>query len=250
MSNVRQPDWFESYFGSDYMLIDIQPNTDIETVFMRQVLGLVDGRLLLDVGCGYGRHIVPLAKTGVRVVGCDLSAFMLTEAQRRISQHDVSAAGLVRCDSRELPFRESFDAACCMFNTFGYFDREDDNYRMLAEIAVALKPGAPFLLDLVNRDLVIRDMPCNDWHERDETIILERKWFDPVRSRSEIDVRVVDKQGKRAYHHSIRLYSYMEVAMLLEAAGMTVEAVYGGFEGEPYDVRHDRMLILARAMER
>ena len=97
---------------------------------------------------------------------------------------------------------------------------------------------------------MIRKMPGRDWHEQGGAIILERKWFDPARSRSEIDVSVIDKREKRAYHHSIRLYSYMEVAMLLEAAGMTVEAVYGGFEGEPYDLRHDRMLILARAMER
>ena len=40
------------------------------------------------------------------------------------------------------------------------------------------------------------------------------------------------------------------VVALLEAAGMTIEAVFGGFEGEPYDLRHDRMLILARVMER
>lgn len=205
MSSGRRSNWYESYFGPDYLLIDIQPNTDTEAAFMRQVLGLSRGRLLLDVGCGYGRHIVPLAKKDVRVVGCDLSPFMLAEAQRQTRQLDVRAVGLVRCDFLRLPFRDSFDAACCMFNTFGYFDREDDNYRMLSEIAGVLKPGAPFLLDLANRDLVIRKMPCRDWHEQGWAIILERKWFDPVRSRSEIDIRVIDKREIRAYHHSIRL---------------------------------------------
>jgi len=137
-----------------------------------------------------------------------------------------------------------------MFNSFGYFDEEGDNYRMLVSIAEALKPGGLFLIELVNRDFMLRLNSRKEWYERDDAVILENKWFDPVRNRSEIDVTVIDKNGKRSYHHSIRLYSYTELVMLLEAAGFTVKAVFGGFKGENFDLNHDRMLIFAQTLER
>jgi len=135
-----------------------------------------------------------------------------------------------------------------MFNSFGYFAKEIDNYRALTSIADALKPGGLFLLDLTNRDFAIRSMRRNDWFEHGDALILERKEFDAVRNRSEIDVIVVDKSGRRAYHHSIRLYSYTELTMLLEAAGFAVRAVFGGFGGETFDEHSSRMLVVAEAL--
>ena len=114
-----------------------------------------------------------------------------------------------------------------MFNSFGYFRDEHDNFRMLKSIADALKPGGLFLLDLVNRDFVLRMNARKDWFEHNGAIILEKKWFDPILNRSEIDVTVIDKRGKRDYHHSIRLYSFTELEMLLKAAGFFVRAVFG-----------------------
>jgi SAM-dependent methyltransferase len=253
---VSEPNdsWYEDYFGPDYLFIDFHSHTGQEVEFIGKVLGLGPGSLLLDAGCGYGRHMSPLLGMGARVVGYDLSAFMLGEAKKRVrgeTECDPSIgarAALVRCDHRALPFYGVFDCAINMFNSFGYFAREEDNFRMLSEISGALKPGGLFLLDMVNRDFVIGHMSKKDWFEQDGALILEKKWFDPIENRSEIDVCVVDKHGKRDYHHSIRLYSYTELRMLLEAAGFKVVAVFGGFGGEPFDTNRDRMLILSRSL--
>ncbi len=223
--------------------------------FLKTTFGLGKRTRLLDIGCGYGRHLVPLAEQGVRVCGCDFSRFMLDTASARIreaSRKDPQIgrrSGLVRCDNRELPFLGDFDCAMIMFNSFGYFADEDDNFRVLTAAAHALKPGGLFLLDQVNRDFVVRHMSRKDWFEHDGSIILEEKHFDPVAGRTEIDVSVVDKRGKRDYHHSIRVYSYTEMAMLLEAAGFRIVAVFGGFGGEAFELNRDRMLILSQSLE-
>ena len=263
MGNCADRAWYEDYFGPDYLLIDIHENTALEVEFLYEILKLESGGLLLDVGCGYGRHLIPLVKRGVHVVGCDISRFMLQETLRRIEKKAIDYHGgsnffkkllrngteLVCCDNRALPFHKVFDCACNMFNSFGYFKKERDNCRMLTAIAGALKPGGLFLIDLVNRDFVLRFNSRKDWFEHDGAFILENKWFNPVLNRSEIDVTVVDKSGKRDYHHSIRLYSYTELEMLLEAAGFMVRAVFGGFGEENYDPEHDRMIILAQTLE-
>jgi SAM-dependent methyltransferase len=257
-----EENWFERYFDSDYLLIDLHTTTEREVAFLWEALRLDRGKRLLDVGCGYGRHLVPLLARGVNAFGCDLSAFMLGEAARRIAasmdgakHHDnpsrvFGVNRLVQCDNRALPFHNSFDCALNMFNSFGYFVEERDNFRMLSGIAVALKPGGFFLLDLVNRDFVIPHLNRKDWFEHEGAFILEKKQFDPIRNRTEIDVHVIDKKGKRDYHHSIRVYSYTEISMLLEAAGFSVRAVFGGFSGEEFDLYHDRMVILSQALPR
>ena len=49
----------------------------------RRLAGCPDGGDLLDVACGFGRHAVPLARAGFRVVGVDRSEALLEEARRR-----------------------------------------------------------------------------------------------------------------------------------------------------------------------
>ncbi len=260
MRKKRSDTWYEGYFGPDYLYIDLHTATEQEVEFLRKILRIGRGSWLLDVGCGYGRHLVPLLEEGVNAYGCDRSSFMIAEAAKRIRAAGERAAKdgrptkrfgenrLVRCDNRALPFNGGFDCAVNLFNSFGYFEEERDNFRMLAEIAGALKSGGLFLLDLVNRDFVLRHLPRKDWFENNGALVLEKKWFDPIRNRSEIDVHVVDKNGKREYHHSIRLYSYTEISMLLEAAGFKVVAVFGGFGGETFDLSRDRMIILSQAV--
>src|SRR5512147_2068353 len=48
--------------------------------------GCPDGGDVLDVGCGFGRHAVPLAAEGYRVVGVDRSAALLSEGRRRAGE--------------------------------------------------------------------------------------------------------------------------------------------------------------------
>ncbi|MFC1529001.1 class I SAM-dependent methyltransferase [Candidatus Latescibacterota bacterium] len=240
--------WYEDYFGPDYLKIDLHRNTKKEVAFTHKILKLKRGTKLLDVACGYGRHLIPLMESGVDVVGCDLSRFMLNESATRLKEKGKKRQKLVISDNRALPFRHAFDCACNMFNSFGYFEREDDNFRVLKSIAQALKPGGLFLIDLLNRDFFLRSLSPKDWFENDGAVILEKKWFDSVKNRSEIDVTVLDKYGKRTYHHSIRLYSYTELTMLLEAAGFTIQSVFGGFKGEEFNWFHERMLILSQSI--
>ena len=235
--------WYEVFFGPDYLVIDRHKDTAKEVSFIRSVLKLKKKTKLLDVACGYGRHLVPLVKRGYNVIGCDLSSFMLGEAHKNLGP--MHSTRLVRCDVRNLPFVRAFDCACNMFNSFGYFEDEEDNFRVLTSIARALKPGGLFLLDHVNRDFIVQSLLKKDWFIHRNTVILEKKWIDSITNRSEVDVTVIDKSGKRDYHHSIRLYSFSELSMLLEAAGLIVLDVFGGFGGEDFDINRDRMLILS-----
>ena len=60
---------------------------------------------ILDAGCGPGRDVAWFLKQGLRTIGGDRSAGMLSEARRRVPD-----ASLVRMDLRAPPFRpQTFD---------------------------------------------------------------------------------------------------------------------------------------------
>ena len=64
-------------------------------------LGIPPDARVLDVGCGTGRHSVPLASRGYEVTGFDLSPLYLEEARRTADAAGVTLK-LIRGDSREL----------------------------------------------------------------------------------------------------------------------------------------------------
>jgi 2-polyprenyl-3-methyl-5-hydroxy-6-metoxy-1,4-benzoquinol methylase len=67
---------------------------------------LAQGTCVLDIGCGVGRYLVPLARNGFRVVGADLSRQALTLLDSNYSR--------VVADIQQLPFPDhSFDAITC-----------------------------------------------------------------------------------------------------------------------------------------
>jgi SAM-dependent methyltransferase len=136
-----------------------------------------------------------------------------------------------------------------MFSSFGYLETEAEDARVLQSVRRALKPGGRVLLDLLNRDWVIDNYIQNDWHRGDDgTLYLEHRELDLLTSRNHVTFTAITPAGspREIVGHHIRLYTLREVAGMLEAAGLTHEAVYGGFEGETYGIDTRRTIVVAR----
>ena len=251
---TRDPAWYESFFGQDYLDVYGYQFTDErarkETAFAARALDLQPGERVLDLCCGPGRHAVILAGLGLEVTGLDLSEqyLRLTEAAAR--KHSVSVAA-VHADMRSIPFASHFDAIVNMFSSFGYLESEAEDAEVLKSIRDALKPGGRILLDLLNRDWVVDNYVQNDWHRgSDGTLYLEHRELDLLTSRNHVTFTAISADGARREigGHHIRLYTLREAAGMLEAAGLAFQAVYGGFEGEAYGIETRRMIVIARRL--
>jgi SAM-dependent methyltransferase len=147
---------------------------------------------------------------------------------------------------RHLPFLACFDAAISMFTSIGYFDDEAENFRVLKGIAGALKPGGRVLIETVNRDAIVRHFrPAQVYRPGGMTVIEERQ-FDLVSGRSRVDVTVIRDGLETRLHHSIRVYAFTELEMLLMSCGLEVEGVWGDFRGGEFAWNAASMIVLAQ----
>ena len=225
----RAKPWFEEIFDEDYLrtLPFLTPQaTQGEAQFVIDALGLAPGAQVLDLGCGYGRHAMELAARGYHVVGLDLSLPLLLrgadEAQRR-----GLTINFVHGDMRELDFDSQFDGAYCVFSTFGYFD-DETNKKTATNLARALKPGAKVVLDILNRDYLIADLPTRVWWEGDGCVVLEEVDFNYFSSRIQTSRSVVFDDGRQVEQEiSLRAYSLHEIGKLLHSAGFRVLEISG-----------------------
>jgi len=106
---------------------------------------------VVDLGCGPGRSLLPLARRGFQCLGVDLSEPMLDEARVSFSGHQLEGEWLHANLCEPLPYPdESFDAALCLFGTFGMLQPADARAAILKETLRILTPAGLFLLHVHN----------------------------------------------------------------------------------------------------
>jgi ubiquinone/menaquinone biosynthesis C-methylase UbiE len=104
-----------------------------------RLAGCLPGARLLDAACGTGRHAVPLAQAGHRVVALDRSRSLLAAA--RLGARGAQWPHFVPGSYAELPFPGgSFRGVLCLGTALGYLGREGDRLA-LREFRRVLAPG-------------------------------------------------------------------------------------------------------------
>ena len=225
----RLKPWFEEVFDEDYLRtlpFMTAEQTLREVAFIKESLRPPADAEILDVGCGYGRHAIELGQGGYRVTGIDLSLPLLIRAADE-SQRRALSVNFVHADMREMAFDAQFDGAYSFLTSFGYFD-EETNLKVAASIYRSLKPGGRFLLDTINRDYIVSDLPTRVWWEGDGCVVLEEVDFNFQTNRLTVRRSIVFQDGRQVEHDiSIRAYSLHELAKLLRQAGFRVLEVSG-----------------------
>jgi len=245
----RRRAWFEDFFNDDY-LRTVRSPTEGQVArqcdFIIEALGLAPGATILDVGCGLGLHAIELTGRGYLVVGLDLSLPMLSRASDEAQDRGLKI-NFLHGDMREMTFEGAFDAVLSWGTTFGYFD-DDSNRRVASRMRRALKPGGKLLLDVTNRDHVLRTQPNLVWFEGDGCVVMEETSLNYFSSRLQVKRTVILDDGRqRDARYSIRLYALHELGQLLHQEGFRVAQVSGleATKGVFFGAASPRLIVLA-----
>lgn len=243
-------EWFEQSFGEDYLLVykhrDMQ-GAKKEVHKMITWLNLSEGASVLDLCCGMGRHSLALAEAGYQVTGVDLSEVLLREARKNDVHGQIE---FIRADMRSLPIKRKFDAIVNLFSSFGYFEDDLEHLKVLQEIKRLLQPGGKFIIDFLNPAYTIANLVPESQRVDDGQRIHEKRTIENGYVKKQITITdahyegVYAQQPERHYLERIRLYSSDDFKVMLTQAGLTLTAIYGGYNGEPYDSETSLRMIM------
>ncbi len=242
----------DAYFSIYSRYIHRPAQTLLETDFVLSALDLKKGDALLDLACGFGRHLRIFVRRGICAVGLDQALPYLQHAAESLPARMRISPPLVRADMSRLPFGDkSFKAAVCLFNSFGYADGPDpekEHQKILSETGRVLKPGGCLFLEIPGRRAVadlVRSHPqtlqCGPgffihemWdYDRGKQILYNWTTFEN------------DSESSTASYR-IRLYSLTELKTMLRRSGMNVEKAWSDYEGTPFHP-HSSPTLLVKA---
>jgi len=229
--------WYHEFFDELYLeqyrhLIPPE-RTTAEVGAIIDLLELGPGARILDLCCGHGRHAVELAARGFNVCGQDLTRMFLERAAEAATERGVSLD--LRCgDMREIVHDPPFDAVIHMFTAFGYFDHDEEEAKVMREVARVLRPGGKYLLQTINRDGVMRKFLPKDWDGWDNGMrLLCERTFDPVSGRNRERRETIFPDGSRRVQElAVRLFTPTEIRRMMRDAGLEPVASYATLGGD------------------
>jgi SAM-dependent methyltransferase len=198
---------------------------------------------VLDLCCGFGRITLELARRGFRAVGVDITESYLASAKEDAA-YDKLDVEFIQRDVRSFKRKEAFDAAVNLYNSFGYFEDPRDDLLFLKNALYSLKSGGVFIIEVLGKEIAVRDYVEAEWFERAGFTVLTESA--PVDSWGSIWNRwILIKDGERREKVFIqRLYAASELRSLMLSAGFASVDIYGSWDEDPYD-ETAQMLIAA-----
>jgi SAM-dependent methyltransferase len=203
------------------------------------------GRAVLDLCCGPGRHAVEFARRGHRVTGVDRSAFLLAHARERSEEAGVSIEWVAE-DMRRFRRPASFDLACNVFTSFGYFESEEEDLRVLRNVYDSLTGEGIFLMEMVGKERVARiwqNAICTDYP--DGTVLLQRPQVRDDWCRIHNEWTLIKEGRTQTFGFEHAIYSGRELKERLLAAGFRQVKLFGNLEGAPYGLDAARLIAVA-----
>ena len=217
------------------------------------------GGPVLELACGSGRLLAPLAQAGFSVTGVDSSLAMLERARQRLKALHVEAQLIEqRIEALELDAR--YRTIILGLDSFGLLVKRDDQLRALRAAKQHATHDGRLILDVANGNLRGSSEPAEELlHDitrpdpetgRPITKFVLRR----TRPAEQLDELMFfyDEQDERGYlkrsmvELRLRWFTRFELELLLQTAGWQVEELYGSYDLAAYGPTSDRLLLVAR----
>ena len=213
---------------------------------------------ILELGCGTGRVLIPLAQAGHRVVGIDHDLAMLRYLRTSLPMHARFDLFLIAADITDFwlnPRSGLILLPCNTLSTLSQAERQ----ACLACTRRHLQPGGTFAVSLPNPQ-VLDQLTSQSTPELEDEFIhpttgnpvqvssawQRTKWaFDVTWNYDQLfPDGTVERVTMKASHHLVSTQGYLDE---IQSAGLRVAHLYGDFDLSPYASESPNLIILATA---
>jgi len=225
------------------------------------------GSPVVELGCGTGRVLIPIARAGVEIVGVDSSSNMLSVCRERLGREPgavQSRVRLVQADMRHFDIDGRFTLATIPFRPFQHLLTVEDQLACLAAIRRHLVDGGRLILDIFNPALdALVNGPVGQEHGEEaefsmpdgRRVVRRQKTVATNRFTQVNDFELIyyvthpDGRQERLVHaFSMRYFFRFETEHLLARSGFEVEQVYADYDKSPYgSIYPGELIFVARA---
>jgi SAM-dependent methyltransferase len=243
-------EWFESEdFWRDfysYMFSAERFAAAKEEVDRIMVLTGCSGGSLLDLCCGPGRHSVEFSQRGFRVTGVDRTSYLLDRAREHAAVAGASVEWVME-DMRNFVRPASFDLACSLFTSFGYFKDEEEDLRVLRNIHQSLKANGVLIIETLGKERLARVWQGTISTElADGSLLFQRNQIRDDWTRVHYEWTLVKDGRSKTFDFEHTVYSGRELKDRLLSSGFRDVKLFGDLQGSPYGLEPVRLIVVAR----
>ena len=238
--------WYKEWFNSPFYhkLYFERDDQEAEKFIDQLVQYLNPGpqSVMLDLGCGRGRHSRKLASLGFTVTGVDLAPASIAYAR----QFETEKLSFFEHDMR-LPFWGNFyDFIFNFFTSFGYFRTRREHDSAIRTVSAALKPGGVFVIDYLNVHYTEDHLVTNETKKIGDTSYEIQRWHDDMHFFKKIYITDPSLVTPLSFTEKVTKFSLGDFTDMLSFQGLQVKDVFGSYDLGPYDTRKTpRMIIVA-----
>ncbi|RMF31366.1 MAG: class I SAM-dependent methyltransferase [Chloroflexi bacterium] len=222
-----------------------------------RTLAAQTGGPILELGCGTGRLLLPLAQDGHTLVGLDRNRAMLALARQKLRRAGlVHRVSLIQADMGAFALARRFGLILLAYNTFMHLLTTEAQMAVLTAAHRHLRPGGRLVIDLPPADEMAHQDDSGVWmHQWQRTDpatghrVLKRtaSRLDWARQQQEVLAVYEEILPDGAVHQTavsmtLRYTFPAELRLLVERAGLTLEGLYGDYGWGPYEEGSPRMI--------
>lgn len=238
---MKQKEWFVDWFDSEYYHILYKDRDYKEAeLFMNNLvehLHLKKESFILDLACGKGRHSVFLNKLGFTVNGIDLSKNSIKHAK----QFENDTLNFEVHDMR-IPFDVKYNAIFNLFTSFGYFNDDETNIKVLKNIKNGLYKNGVAVIDFMNIETVAKNLVTK------EIIKKSNIEFNITRELKEKKIikNIKFTVNNESFHFTekVQCLTFETIKKYILKAGLQLKTTFGDYNLNKFDVKKSKRLIL------
>lgn len=239
--NPSSEEWFSSWFDTPYYHILYKDRNDQEAQQfidnLTRYLNIAEDGKVLDLACGKGRHSVYLNALGYTVKGVDLSNQSIQQANQLANESLVFEVHDMR-DS----LSEQYDVILNLFTSFGYFETEEDDLKVLESIKNGLTEYGLGVIDFMNVQKVISTMIPNEVKEIDGITFTIKRFIEQRFIHKQIDFQ--DKGQQYSFTEKVKVLTFDDFDRLMNKAGMQIIDVFGDYKLGKFSKESDRLILV------
>ncbi len=240
--------WFEDWFDSplyDALYADRDQKEAEQTIeLLSNYLPIDQYKSLLDLGCGRGRHAITLALKGYRVTGVDLSPKSIEHARKQAQAEGLDDRVDFHIGDMRDRMDHTYDAVLNLFTSFGYFDDDDENRKVITNMVSMTRPNGKVVIDFLNADRVTSNLKPEESGKLEGAEYEIRRYIDDDTIVKEIRFQKTGDRRCIKFEERVKAYRPDWFKDAFSKNNLKLLQTFGDYDGSAYDADSSPRLIL------